>query len=93
MFTFQLNQFFIHISDLLEHRLIVENWNVKQYPRYTQSQDAIEAIVLEAIKEQLARRQQPDSISKNFVRQVHITRAACVNSKLFLSDSSARLAV
>ncbi|XP_017779364.1 PREDICTED: integrator complex subunit 1 [Nicrophorus vespilloides] len=51
-----------------EHRMIVENWNVRTYPRYTQTQEMVEKIVLEAIQEQLARRQQPETISKNFVR-------------------------
>ncbi|KAG5898788.1 hypothetical protein JTB14_010998 [Gonioctena quinquepunctata] len=51
-----------------EQRAIVESWSSKIYPRYTQAQEKVEQIVLEAIKEQLARRQQPETITKNFVR-------------------------
>lgn len=47
---------------------MVESWNLQVFPRYTQSQEVVEQIVLEVIKEQLARRQQPETISKNFVR-------------------------
>lgn len=53
---------------------MVDNWNIKVYPRFTQSQEKVEKIVLEAIKEQLARRQQqqPEAITKNFVRFLSI---------------------
>ncbi|EEZ98703.1 integrator complex subunit 1 [Tribolium castaneum] len=57
---------------ILEHKAAVENWNVKVYPRFTQTQENVEKIVLEAIKEQLARRQQPETITKNFVRFLSI---------------------
>lgn len=56
----------------MEHKVIVDNWNVKTYPRFTQSLENVEKIVLEAIKEQLARRQQPETITKNFVRFLSI---------------------
>jgi integrator complex subunit 1 len=56
----------------IEHKVAVENWNVKVYPRFTHSQENVEKIVLEAIKEQLARRQQPETITKNFVRFLSI---------------------
>ncbi|XP_074031571.1 integrator complex subunit 1 [Leptinotarsa decemlineata] len=51
-----------------EQRAIVDTWHSKVYPRFTQAQEKVEQIVLEAIKEQLARRQQPETITKNFVR-------------------------
>lgn len=51
-----------------EQKAIVESWNCKVHPRYAQAQEKVEQIVLEAIKEQLARRQQPEAITKNFVR-------------------------
>ncbi|KAJ8945121.1 hypothetical protein NQ318_001586 [Aromia moschata] len=51
-----------------EQKAIVDSWTPKIYPRYTQAQEKVEQIVLEAIKEQLARRQQPETITKNFVR-------------------------
>ncbi|XP_050499679.1 integrator complex subunit 1 [Diabrotica virgifera virgifera] len=51
-----------------EQRAVVESWPYKVYPRFTQAQEKVEQIVLEAIKEQLARRQQPETITKNFVR-------------------------
>ncbi|XP_018336442.1 integrator complex subunit 1 isoform X3 [Agrilus planipennis] len=51
-----------------EHKSVVEKWQVKVCPRYTQSQEVVEQIVLEAIKEQLSRRQQPETVTKNFVR-------------------------
>ncbi|KAJ8920096.1 hypothetical protein NQ315_011751 [Exocentrus adspersus] len=57
---------------LSEQRAIVESWTPKIYPRYTQSQEKVEQIVLEAIKEQLARRQQPETITKNFVKFLSI---------------------
>ncbi|XP_063908867.1 integrator complex subunit 1 isoform X2 [Zophobas morio] len=60
------------IETFIEHKAAVENWNVKVYPRFTQSQENVEKIVLEAIKEQLARRQQPETITKNFVRFLSI---------------------
>lgn len=46
----------------------MESWKPKVAPRFTQAQEKVEQIVLEAIKEQLARRQQPETISKNFVK-------------------------
>lgn len=52
----------------MELKAIVDGWNLKVFPRYTQSQDVVEVIVLEAIKEQLSRRQQPEAITKNFVK-------------------------
>ncbi|CAG9856871.1 unnamed protein product [Phyllotreta striolata] len=51
-----------------EQRGIVETWTYKIFPRFTQSQEKVEQIVLEAIKEQLIRRQQPEAITKNFVK-------------------------
>ncbi|XP_066249303.1 integrator complex subunit 1 [Euwallacea similis] len=51
-----------------EQKALVENWHIKTVPRYTHAQEKVEQIVLEAIKELLARRQQPETISKNFVR-------------------------
>ncbi|XP_057655707.1 integrator complex subunit 1 [Diorhabda carinulata] len=51
-----------------EQKITVDSWPIKVYPRFTQSQEKVEQIVLEAIKEQLARRQQPEAITKNFVR-------------------------
>lgn len=51
-----------------EQKIIVDGWCTKIVPRYTQSQEKVEQIVLEAIKELLSRRQQPENISKNFVR-------------------------
>lgn len=50
----------------------MESWTPKIYPRFTQSQEKVEQIVLEAIKEQLARRQQPEAITKNFVKFLSI---------------------
>lgn len=50
----------------------MESWTPKIYPRFTQSQEKVEQIVLEAIKEQLARRQQPETITKNFVKFLSI---------------------
>lgn len=58
----------IYFSALSEHKATVESWNIKIFPRYTQSQESVEQIVLEVIKEQITRRQQPETISKNFVR-------------------------
>ncbi|KAF7268865.1 hypothetical protein GWI33_018061 [Rhynchophorus ferrugineus] len=51
-----------------EHKIIVDGWCTKIVPRYIYSQQKVEQIVLEAIKELLSRRQQPENISKNFVR-------------------------
>ncbi|XP_030761585.1 integrator complex subunit 1 isoform X2 [Sitophilus oryzae] len=51
-----------------EQKIIVESWFTKIVPRFTHSQEKVEQIVLEAIRELLARRQQPETISKNFVR-------------------------
>ncbi|XP_060529675.1 integrator complex subunit 1 [Cylas formicarius] len=51
-----------------EQKLLVEGWQTKTQPRYVHAQEQVEQIVLEAIKELLARRQQPETISKNFVR-------------------------
>ncbi|KAK9886100.1 hypothetical protein WA026_014889 [Henosepilachna vigintioctopunctata] len=51
-----------------EHRALVDTWNTKVYSRFSQTQENVEQIVLEAIKEQLNRRQQPEAITKNFVR-------------------------
>lgn len=50
----------------------MDSWNTKIYPRYSQNQEIVENIVLEAIKEQLNRRQQPEAISKNFIRFLSI---------------------
>lgn len=47
---------------------MLESWKTKVPLRYSQAQEKVEQIVLEAIKEQLARRQQPEAITKNFVR-------------------------
>lgn len=58
----------MYLTANMELKAIVETWNIKVYPRYTQSQDIVEVIVLEAIKEQLSRRQQPEAITKNFVK-------------------------
>ncbi|KAI4461631.1 hypothetical protein MML48_5g00000815 [Holotrichia oblita] len=55
-----------------EQKALVDSWNIRVYPRYTQSQEMVEQIVLEAIKEQLTRRQQPDTVTKNFVRFLSI---------------------
>ncbi|XP_045473416.1 integrator complex subunit 1 [Harmonia axyridis] len=55
-----------------EHKGIVDGWNTKIYPRYNQNQDGVEQFVLEALKEQLNRRQQPETISKNFIRFLSI---------------------
>ncbi|GJQ80377.1 hypothetical protein Trydic_g12240 [Trypoxylus dichotomus] len=55
-----------------EQKALVDSWNIRVYPRYTQSQEIVEQIVLEAIKEQLTRRQQPDTVTKNFVRFLSI---------------------
>lgn len=46
----------------------MEGWNAKVYPRYAQAQENVEHTVLEVIKEQLARRQQPETATKNFIR-------------------------
>ncbi|CAH0555452.1 unnamed protein product [Brassicogethes aeneus] len=51
-----------------EHKTVVEQWTTKVFPRYAQAQENVEQIVLEVIKEQLSRRQQPEAITKNFVR-------------------------
>ncbi|CAG9768098.1 unnamed protein product [Ceutorhynchus assimilis] len=51
-----------------EQKQVVENWQIKTTSRYIHTQQKVEQIVLEAIKEILARRQQPENISKNFVR-------------------------
>lgn len=52
-----------------EHKIMVDSWSLKVYPRYTQSQENVEKIILECIKEQITRRQQqPEAITKNFVR-------------------------
>lgn len=51
-----------------EHKAIVETWNIRILARYTQSQEVVEKIALEAIKEQFSRRQQPEAVTKNFVR-------------------------
>lgn len=51
-----------------EQKALVEGWYTKTIPRYTHAQEKVEQIVLEAIKDLLARRQQPETISKNFVR-------------------------
>nr|XP_022905448.1 integrator complex subunit 1 [Onthophagus taurus] len=55
-----------------EFKSIVSSWNINTYSRYTQAQEIVEQICLEAIKEQLTRRQQPDAITKNFVRFLSI---------------------
>ncbi|KAL3270064.1 hypothetical protein HHI36_009122 [Cryptolaemus montrouzieri] len=51
-----------------EHKTVVDGWSTKIYSRFSQTQENVEQIVLEAIKEQLNRRQQPEAITKNFVR-------------------------
>ncbi|KAF2879696.1 hypothetical protein ILUMI_26472 [Ignelater luminosus] len=51
-----------------EHKVLVDNWKIKVFPRYAQVQEMVEKISLEAIQEQIARRQQPEAITKNFVR-------------------------
>ncbi|XP_050313289.1 integrator complex subunit 1 isoform X2 [Anthonomus grandis grandis] len=55
-------------DDVGEQKALVENWHIKTVARYMQAQDKVEQIVLEAIKDLLARRQQSENISKNFVR-------------------------
>lgn len=65
LIKFELDSFFL-VS--IEQRMLAEAWNPKIFPRYSQAQEKVEQIVLEAIKEQLARRQQPEAITKNFVR-------------------------
>lgn len=52
----------------MELKVIVDGWNLKIFPRYVQTQEIVEVIVLEAIKDQLSRRQQPEAITKNFVK-------------------------
>ncbi|KAK4876341.1 hypothetical protein RN001_012763 [Aquatica leii] len=51
-----------------DHKALVDSWKVKVFPRYGQLQETIEKISLEAIQEQIARRQQPEAVTKNFVR-------------------------
>ncbi|CAH1990514.1 unnamed protein product [Acanthoscelides obtectus] len=60
-----------------DERAIIESWTPKVYPRYTQSQEKVEQFVLEAIKEQLARRQQPETQTKNFVRFLSTACGLC----------------
>nr|CAI5827213.1 unnamed protein product [Callosobruchus analis] len=60
-----------------DERAIMESWTPKVYPRYTQSQEKVEQFVLEAIKDQLARRQQPETQTKNFVRFLSTACGLC----------------
>ncbi|KAF5278356.1 hypothetical protein FQA39_LY05845 [Lamprigera yunnana] len=51
-----------------EHKALVDSWKIKVFPRYSQLQELVEKLSLEAIQEQIARRQQPEAVTKNFVR-------------------------
>ncbi|KAF5307904.1 hypothetical protein FQR65_LT06471 [Abscondita terminalis] len=51
-----------------DHKILVDSWKVKVFSRYSQLQEMVEKISLEAIQEQIARRQQPEAVTKNFVR-------------------------
>lgn len=56
-----------------EHRQMVESWNIKVFNRYTHIPQEIEHLILEVIQEQITRRQQPEAITKNFVRLLSTT--------------------
>ncbi|XP_067009610.2 integrator complex subunit 1 [Anabrus simplex] len=45
-----------------------EKMDVRVQPRYANCQESVEAIVMEAVREQLNRRQPTDSITRNFLR-------------------------
>lgn len=51
-----------------EQKNIVETWQARTSPRYAHAQEQVEQILLEAIQDLLARRQQPEAISKNLVK-------------------------
>lgn len=52
--------------------MLVESWKSRVFSRYAQAQEVVEKISLEAIQEQIARRQQPEAITKNFVKFLSI---------------------
>lgn len=62
------NIIFSEFSALSEHKGTVDGWNLKVYPRYKQSQESVERIVLEVIKEQITGSKQQEPFSKNFIR-------------------------
>ncbi|XP_048516871.1 integrator complex subunit 1 isoform X3 [Dendroctonus ponderosae] len=51
-----------------EQKNIVETWQARISPRYAHAQEQVEQILLEAIQDLLARRQQPEATSKNLVK-------------------------
>ncbi|KAB0795233.1 hypothetical protein PPYR_12072 [Photinus pyralis] len=55
-----------------DHKALVDSWKVKVFSRYSQLQEMVEKISLEAIQEQIARRQQPEAVTKNFVKFLSI---------------------
>ncbi|XP_069674723.1 integrator complex subunit 1 isoform X2 [Periplaneta americana] len=53
---------------------IKEKMDIPVLPRYVGSQDSVEQIVMDAVREQLNRRQPPENITRNFLR---LLSAAC----------------
>lgn len=58
---------------VLQYSLIILNSHITVHYRYSSSYESVEALVLEAIKEQIQRRAAPDAIGKGFLKLLSAT--------------------